>query len=376
MTNRDFYEVLGVHSTDTKETIKKAYHKLAMKYHPDRNPGDKEAETKFKEASAAWEILGDNEKRATYDRYGSQAFSGGRSTHDPFGFHTGGAGSFTDIFEEMFRGFSEGGQTTGAAHHGADLKYDLSLTLEEAFFGHTTEITLTKQCTCEGCLGKGSQKAQATQPCPSCGGRGKQRLQQGFFMIEQTCISCQGMGIFIKDPCSQCNGQGRVQKKEKLSLSIPAGIFDGGRLRVPGKGEAGLRGGSPGDLYVFVSIQPHPFFEREGEDLVCEIPIPMVHAALGDKIDIPLLEGSKATLTIPGGTQSGQLFRLKEKGMPILRKNKRGDLHVRVIVETPQKLTKEQKELLKEFSQKSKSSKTNPQSEGFLKKMRGLFASS
>ncbi len=369
----DLYEILGVLSTDDRDTIKKAYHKLAMKYHPDRNPGNKDAETKFKEASSAWEVLGDPEKRSHYDRYGSQSFSGGG--HDPFGFQGGNSGSFTDIFEEMFRGFSGESPNNNGAQHGGDLKYNLSLNLEMAFSGHTAELDLTKLCSCAACQGRGSQKAHSTQPCPSCHGRGKQRLQQGFFMIEQTCVSCQGLGVQIKDPCPECHGQGRSQKTEKLAVSLPAGIPDGGRLRVPGKGEAGLRGGAPGDLYVFVSIEPHPFFEREGEALLCQVPIPMVRAALGDKIDVPLLEGGKATLTIPAGTQSGQVFRLKEKGMPILRKNKRGDMHVTVLVETPQKLTKEQKKLLSEFSQQGKAAHTNPQSEGFIKKMRSLFDS-
>lgn len=373
MPQRDLYEILGVPRSADQETIKKAFRALALKYHPDRNPGNKEKEEKFREASTAYEILSDEQKRAAYDRYGMNAF--GQGAHDAGGF---GMGGFADIFEEMFREFTGGtagtyGSRTPQSARGADLKYELTLTLEEAFKGAHPEIKIQTLITCEPCLGSGSLDKSSVEVCAKCHGSGKQRLQQGFFMVERTCVSCQGTGATIKNPCTSCHGQGRISKSKTISINVPAGVEEGIRLRISGEGEAGLRGGIPGDLYVFINIKPHPFFEREGMNLYCTVPLPMIKAALGDKIDVPTIEGGKATITVPEGTQSGQTLRLKGKGMTALRTSSRGDLLIEISVETPQNLTRKQKELLREFDSQSKAKKVSPKSESFLQKMKSLW---
>lgn len=375
MSKRDLYEILNVPRTADQETIKKAFRKLALQYHPDRNPGNKEAEDKFREATQAYEILSDADKRAAYDRYGMDAFSQSAHGHQSYGF---GSTDFSSIFEEIFRdmtGSSSHTQKTSQPQsaRGSDLKYELELTLEEVFKESKPEITLHTLVKCSDCAGSGQKDKSKVETCHHCYGSGRQRFQQGFFMMERTCSSCQGTGGLIKNPCSSCHGQGRVSKSKKISLTIPAGIEEGTRLRIGGEGEAGLRNGPAGDLYVFISLKPHPFFEREGADLFCTVPLPMTKAALGDKIDVPTIEGGKATITLPEGTQSGQQLRLKHKGMSVLRRSTRGDLIVEINVETPQNLTKKQKELLQEFESQSKTKKVSPKSQSFLEKMKQLW---
>lgn len=382
MAKRDCYEILGVERNADATTIKKAFRQLALQYHPDRNPNNKDAEAKFREATEAYEILSDPQKRAAYDQMGYRAFDGGIGG-GPGGFGAGMGGGFsgrgfTDIFEEMFREFSGNpgaSQSQGAPYsaRGDDLKYDLTLTLEEAFAGAKPEIKIQTLANCTPCKGQGKTEKSTTQTCAGCRGTGRQRLQQGFFMVERTCGQCQGNGVLIKDPCTQCHGQGRVPETRKKVLNVPAGVEEGTRLRLSGEGEAGIRGGAAGDLYIFISIKPHAFFERDGMDLYSSVPIPMTTAALGGKIDVPTIEGDKATIAVPEGTQSGQMLRLKGKGMTGLRTPLRGDMHIEISVETPMNLTRKQKELLQEFDAQTKTKVVNPQSEGFLKKMASFW---
>lgn len=374
MSKHDFYEVLNVSRTADQETIKKAFRKLALQYHPDRNPGNKDAEEKFREATTAYEILSDDNKRAAYDRYGMKAFENGGRGYQSHGF--GGTNTdFSSIFEEMFRDMT--GASSQNPHsqnsRGSDIKYDFEMPLEHIFKESRPEISFQTLVTCETCEGSGQADKSSVETCHHCYGSGHQRFQQGFFMMERTCSSCQGTGALIQNPCITCKGQGRFSKTKKVSLNIPAGIEDGTRLRLRGEGEAGLRRGPAGDLYVFISLLPHPFFEREGANLFCSVPLPMIKAALGDKIDVPTIEGGKATITVPEGTQSGQHLRLKGKGMPILQRSSRGDLIVEIIVETPQNLTKKQKDILREFDAQSKTKKVSPKSQGFLEKMKRLW---
>lgn len=381
MSQEDFYKTLGVSKTASADDIKKAYRKLAMQYHPDKNKGDKEAERKFKEISAAYEILSDQDKRAAYDRMGHAAFNsgghpgaGGGGFH---GFHGGGAGSFSDIFEEMFGDFMGGGGPRGhrTSQRGGDLQYSMQITLEEAYTGIKKTIVVPTNISCDECEGSGAAKGSSAKTCQTCAGHGKVRAQQGFFTVERTCPTCRGIGKFIDKPCAPCSGTGRREQKRKLNVSIPAGIEDGSRIRLAGEGDAGLRGAPAGDLYVFVSIKSHKLFERDGANIHCRVPIDLATAALGGKIDVPTVDGSKARVTIPEGTQSGHQFRLKEKGMSIMRRNTRGDMYVHVAVETPVNLTKRQKELLTEFasSGKSGSKSTSPESDSFLKKVKGFW---
>ncbi len=374
MSKRDLYEVLNVSRTADQETIKKAFRKLALEHHPDRNPGNKEAEEKFREATSAYEILSDADKRAAYDRYGMSAFENGGRGHQSQGFGQGT--DFSSIFEEMFRdmtgGSSQGPQSQNS--RGSDIKHDLEIPLDHIFKESRPELSLRTLVTCDTCDGSGQTDKSAAETCHHCYGSGRQRFQQGFFMMERTCSSCQGTGALIQNPCTNCKGQGRLTKTKKISINIPAGIEEGTRLRIRGEGEAGLRGGPAGDLYVFISILPHPFFEREGANLFCTVPLPMTKAALGDKIDVPTIEGGKATITVPEGAQSGQQLRLKGKGMPILQRSSRGDLIVEIIVETPQNLTKKQKDILRDFDTQSKTKKVSPQSQSFLEKMKRLWA--
>jgi molecular chaperone DnaJ len=375
-TPRDFYEILGVQKGASADELKKAYRKLAMQYHPDKNPGDKKAEEKFKEISHAYDILSDEQKRAAYDRFGHQAFQGGAG--GPGGFGGGAAGfdfsssGFADIFEDLFGGMGGGRQrqNSGPAR-GSDLRYNLNVTLEEAFKGKQQEIKITTSVACESCQGSGAEKGTKPITCTTCNGAGRIRASQGFFTVERTCHSCQGMGKMIKDPCRTCAGTGRTRKEKTLSVSIPAGVEEGTRIRLANEGEVGIRGGPAGDLYIFLSVAPHEIFERDGDDLHCTIPIPMTTASLGGSIEAPTIEGSRVKVTIPEGTQNGHQFRLRGKGMSILRSSSRGDMYIHTSVETPVHLTKKQKDILKEFEKSG--GHTSPQSENFFSKVKEFW---
>ena len=375
MSKHDYYELLGVARNCSADDLKKAYRKLAMEHHPDRNHGKKEAEQKFKEISEAYEILSDQQRRAAYDRYGHAAFEqGGPSGTGGFEF---GAG-FADIFDEMFGeilggGGRRGGGGTQSAQRGADLRYDLDISLEEAFRGVDKEISIANSVGCEEC--KGSGAAAGTQPveCSTCRGHGRVRAQQGFFTIERACPTCNGAGRVIQNPCKKCAGQGRVRQERTLSVAIPAGVESGTRIRLSGEGEAGMRGGHPGDLYVILEVAQHPIFQRDGANLYCRVPIPMTVAALGGNIEVPTIDGEMMPMDIEHGTQTGQRTRLRHKGMSVLRSSARGDLYVELSVETPVHLTKRQKELLKEFADESGDHKTNPESAGFLNKVKEML---
>ena len=377
MAKQDYYELLGVAKTASSDEIKKAYRKLAMQYHPDRNPGNEEAEHKFKEINEAYDVLKDEQKRAAYDRFGHQAFeNGGRG--GPGGFGGGGfdfGGGFADIFDEMFGEFMGGGRRQGGGSgRGQDLRYNLEIGLEEAFKGSQATVRVPTSVACESCNGSGA--AAGTQPvtCPTCAGHGKVRAQQGFFTIERTCPACHGQGRIIKDACKSCGGAGRQRKEKTLQVNIPAGVEDGTRIRLAGEGEAGLRGAPPGDLYIFLAIAPHPLFQRDGANIHCRVPIPMVTAALGGTVEVPSIDGTRAKITVPAGTQSGHQFRLKGKGMSVLRSPHRGDMYIQAMVETPMNLNKRQQELLREFEKAGgKEGGTNPQSEGFFAKVKELW---
>lgn len=380
--SKDYYETLGVAKTASEAEIKTAFRKLAMKYHPDKNPGDKAAEQKFKEINEAYETLKDPQKKAAYDSYGHDAytqsggFGGGAGAQgNPFADFGFGGGSFSDIFEDFFSG-GRSGQRAGARQQGtrgSDLRYNLELTLEEAFNGKKIEITLNKYDKCDKCSGSGSEGNSKPDTCPMCHGSGVTRTQQGFFSLERTCARCLGKGFIIKNPCKNCNGQGRVYKKSTVSVTIPSGIEDGVRVRVQGAGEAGQNGGAFGDLYIYTKIKEHKFFTREGKDLHTEVPISMVKAALGSEIEIPGIDAVKSSLKIPAGTQNGQIFRLKQKGMKTMRGTIRGDLFVHIHVETPQNLTEKQKDLLKQFDDESDEKTNNPKSEGFWSKLKDIW---
>jgi molecular chaperone DnaJ len=378
MAKRDYYEILGVPRDATDDDLKKAYRKLAMKLHPDRNPGDAGAEAKFKEVNEAYDVLKDAEKRAAYDRYGHAAFEGGAGP-GPGGFQGGFGGGFggsglEDIFEEMFGRFGGRGRG-GASGRGADLRQEVEISLEEAFAGTKRTIRVPSSVACEACSGSGAEGGAASaQTCPTCQGAGKVRAQQGFFLIERTCPTCGGQGRIIKNPCKVCHGAGRVQRDRTLSVTIPAGVEDGTRIRLAGEGEAGLRGAPAGDLYVDVSVKPHPIFQREGANILVRVPLRMTLAALGGSLDVPVVDGGKARVTIPAGTQSGDRFRLRGKGFSVLRSSARGDMFVEVTVETPQNLTPRQRELLQQFEAEAEGhSRTHPESEGFFAKVREFW---
>ncbi|HET9903665.1 MAG TPA: molecular chaperone DnaJ [Xanthobacteraceae bacterium] len=370
MAKRCYYETLGVSRSATDAELKSAFRKLAMKFHPDRNPGDKECEQKFKEINEAYDVLKDEQKRAAYDRFGHAAFEhgNGASAHSGFGADFGA--TFADIFEGVF-GMGARGRGSGR-ERGADLRYNLEITLEEAFAGKTAQIRIPTAVVCEACSGTGAKPGSKPKTCATCGGIGRLRQQQGFFTLERTCPACQGRGEVIDNPCGNCGGAGRVTRERTLSVNIPPGVEDGTRIRLAGEGEAGLRGGAPGDLYIFLSIEPHPFFQRDGADLHCRVPISMVTAALGGTFEVPTIDGSKTRVKIPEGTQSGRRLRLQGRGMPVLRSKQTGDMYVQVIVETPQNLTKKQKELLAEF-EKLSSENTHPESTGFFAKVKDFF---
>jgi len=371
---RDLYETLGVAKTADEKELKSAFRKLAMKYHPDKNPGDAEAEKTFKEISLAYEMLKDPQKRAAYDRYGHAAFEQGGMGGGGAGMG-GGAGGFSDIFEDIFGEMMGGGRqrrSSGGRERGADLRYNMEITLEEAYAGKTAQIRVPTSITCDVCTGSGAKPGTKPTTCATCQGSGRVRAAQGFFSIERTCPTCQGRGQTIADPCGKCHGQGRITEERSLSVNIPAGIEDGTRIRLSGEGEAGLRGGPSGDLYIFLSVKPHEFYQRDGADLYCSVPISMTTAALGGKFDVATLDGTKSRVSVPEGTQAGKQFRLKAKGMPVLRSSQIGDLYIQIQIETPQKLTKRQRELLREFEELS-SKENNPESAGFFSRMKDFF---
>jgi len=372
VSKRDYYEVLGVARTCTEVELKAAFRKLAMQHHPDRNPGDKDCEHKFKELNEAYDVLKDGEKRAAYDRFGHAAFEhgAGGAAH---GFGADFATSFADIFEDLFgMGGRRGGPRGQGRERGSDLRYNMEITLEEAFVGKEAQIRIPTSVTCEACSGTGAKAGTKPKACATCGGAGKIRHAQGFFTLERTCPTCQGRGQVIDDPCSACAGAGRVTRERTLSVNIPRGVEDGTRIRLAGEGEAGLRGGPSGDLYIFLSIAPHTLFQRDGADLHCRVPISMVTAALGGEFEVPAIDGGKARVKVPAGTQTGRRFRLSAKGMPVLRAKQMGDMYVQVAVETPQNLTRRQRELLGEF-QKLSSEDTQPESEGFFGRVKEFF---
>ena len=372
MEKSDYYDLLGVQRDCGADKLKSAYRKLAMRYHPDRNPGDSKAEAKFKEINEAYEVLKDVNKRAAYDRYGHAAFEGGGSSGGGAEF----SGGFSDIFDEMFGDFMGGGRRgsrQGPGSRGADLRYNLAITLEDAYNGRQVEIKVPTTVTCQACGGSGAAEGSQPITCSTCGGIGKVRSQQGFFTIERTCPTCQGQGKVIEKPCIKCSGSGRVHKDKTLSVNIPPGVEDGTRIRLSGEGEAGLHGSPAGDLYVFLSIDSHRIFEREGADVFCRIPIPMTTGAIGGSIEVPTINGSKAKVKIPDGTQTGQQFRLRGKGMTVLNGKGCGDMYVEITVETPVNLTKKQKELLREFEGLGGKTSQSPMSDGFLSKVKEIW---
>jgi molecular chaperone DnaJ len=368
----DFYETLGVTKTADEKELKSAYRKMAMQFHPDRNPGDASCEAKFKEVNEAYDTLKDPQKRAAYDRFGHAAFENGMGGGGG-GFQ--GAGGFADIFEDIFGDMMGRRQrSSGGRERGADLRYNMEISLEEAFAGKTAQIRVPSSITCSECSGSGAKPGTSPVKCSTCDGAGRVRQSQGFFSIERTCPTCQGRGEMIKDPCPKCAGQGKVTEERALSVNIPAGIEDGTRIRLAGEGEAGSRGGPQGDLYIFLSVKPHEFFQRDGADLYCKVPVSMTTAALGGSFEVATLDGTQSRVKVTEGSAHGKQFRLKGKGMPVLRQPNVGDLYIQIAVETPQNLTKRQRELLEEFEQLS-SKENSPQSAGFFTRMKDFFES-
>jgi len=374
LSKADFYETLGVERGADEKVLKAAFRKLAMQFHPDRNPGDAGAEIRFKEINLAYEVLKDPQKRAAYDRFGHAAFEQGMGSGGGHPFS--GAGGFADIFEDIFGDIMGGGRrrSSGGRERGADLRYNMEITLEEAFSGRTAQIRVPSSVTCDECSGSGARPGTQPTTCAMCSGSGRVRASQGFFSVERTCPQCGGRGQTIKDPCPKCAGQGRVTEERALSVNIPAGIEDGTRIRLAGEGEAGQRGGPAGDLYIFLSVKPHELFQRDGADLYCKVPISMTTAALGGQFEVTSLDGTQTRVKVPEGTQNGRQFRLRGKGMPVLRQPQMGDLYIQVAVETPQNLSKRQRELLEEFEQLS-STENSPQSSGFFSRMKDFFES-
>ncbi len=372
MAKRDYYDVLGVSKSSSKEEIKKAYRKLALKFHPDKTKGDKSSEEKFKEASEAYHILSDEKRKANFDQFGHAAFEGGGRGGQGFGgFDTS---SFSDIFEDFFGDIGGGETSRRSSNRGNDLRYDLNINLEEAYQGAEKNIKYTTHKKCTDCTGSGAAKGSKPVSCNYCGGKGKVRTNQGFFTIQQTCPQCSGYGETIGKPCRSCNGNGKVQSNENITVKIPKGVDDGTRIRLSGKGEAGAKGGSNGDLYLFISINNHNIFKRSEENLYYELPISFSDAALGTTVEVPSIDGGRSKIKIPPGTQHGKQLRLKGKGMPIIRRNFFGDLYIRIITEVPVSLTKKQKELLEEF-RKLEDSKVSPVIKSFFEKAKKFWES-
>jgi molecular chaperone DnaJ len=370
MAKQDYYTTLGVQRGASAEEMKKAYRKLAMQYHPDRNPGDAKAEAKFKELNEAYDVLKDDQKRSAYDRFGHAAFEngGGQPGAGGFGFE-GGLG---DIFDQMFGGGRRGGERTQT---GADLRAAVEIELAQAFTGTKANVRVPTRVTCDACSGSGSaDKNASADTCATCGGAGRVRAQQGFFLVERTCPTCGGSGRTIRNPCRVCSGAGTVPREKTLAVAIPAGVEDGTRIRLSGEGEAGSRGAPPGDLYVHVAIKPHEIFQRDGANIFCRVPLRMTQAALGGEVEVPTIDGSAAKVKIPAGTQTGDQFRLRAKGFSVLRSAQRGDMYIQVAVETPQSLTRRQRELLEEFESEGKSHAAgSPEHEGFFAKVKEFF---
>jgi len=375
MSKKDYYEVLGVIKSASNEEIKKAYRKLALKYHPDKNKGDKASESKFKEASEAYHILSDKQRRSNYDQFGHAAFEsgGGRRPGGGFG-NFDFSNSFSDIFEDLFDDFGESGsgRRSSSNFRGEDLRYDLSISLEDAYHGKKQEIVFSSSDKCKRCDSHGAEPGSKPMSCSTCGGQGKVRSSQGFFTIQQTCPQCSGSGEQISNPCKECKGSGKVRAKRKITTNVPKGVDDGTRIRLSGKGEAGIKGGGNGDLYIFVSVENHTIFKRSEENLFYEFPISLADAALGTDVEVPTIDGGKAKVKIPTGTQNGKQFRLKDKGMPMMRNKNYGDLYIQAITEVPVSLTKEQKKLLEEFK-KLEDTKTNPIMKDFFGKAKRFW---
>ncbi|MCG7572640.1 molecular chaperone DnaJ [Phaeobacter sp. CNT1-3] len=384
MAKRDYYDVLGASKGASADELKKAYRRKAKELHPDRNKDNPDAEAQFKEVNEAYDCLKDAEKKAAYDRFGHAAFEGGMGggggrpgggMGGGFGGHDGGFGSFSDIFDDLFGGGMGGGGGGGRsrATRGADLRYNLRISLEEAFSGMQKTIKVPTSVSCTSCDGSGAEGGAEPQTCPTCSGIGKVRAQQGFFTVERTCPTCSGLGQIIQNPCKGCGGQGRVQKDRSLSVNIPKGVETGTRIRLAGEGEAGMRGGPSGDLYIFIEVAAHDIFEREDADLFCRVPVSMTTAALGGDIEVPTIDGGRSRVKIPGGSQSGRQMRLRGKGMPALRGNHSGDMFIELAVETPVNLTARQKELLQEFEELSEDN--NPESSSFFSSVKSFWDS-
>ncbi|MBE9636732.1 molecular chaperone DnaJ [Salipiger mangrovisoli] len=380
MSKRDYYELLGVAKGASADEIKKGYRKKAKELHPDRNADNPDAEAQFKEINEAYEVLKDADKKAAYDRFGHAAFEGGMGgggrPGGGFGQQGDFASAFSDVFDDLFGDFMGGGRGGGGrqrAARGADLRYNLRVTLEEAFGGLQKTINVPTSVQCGSCHGSGAEGGAEPVTCPTCSGMGKVRATQGFFTVERTCPTCSGLGQIIKNPCSSCGGQGRVQKERSLSVNIPAGVETGTRIRLAGEGEAGMRGGPPGDLYIFIEVKKHGIFEREGTELHCRVPVSMTTAALGGDIEVPTIDGGRSRVKIPAGSQSGRQMRLRGKGMPALRGGAAGDMFIELAVETPVNLTSRQKELLREFEDQSEDN--NPESKSFFSSVKGFWDS-
>jgi molecular chaperone DnaJ len=375
MSKRDYYDTLGVSKGATAEEIKRGYRQKAKELHPDRNTANPKAEEQFKEANEAYEVLKDANKKAAYDRYGHAAFEGGMGGGGRPGGHGDFASAFSDVFDDLFGDFMGNRQGGGRARaaRGNDLRYNLSITLEEAFAGLQKTLNVPTAVACGSCKGTGAEGGSEPQTCPTCSGMGKVRAQQGFFTVERTCPTCNGMGQTIKNACKTCHGQGRVEKERSLSVNIPAGVETGTRIRLAGEGEAGMRGGPTGDLYIFIDVKEHALFQRDGNNLFCRVPVSMVDAAIGGEIEVPTIDGGRSRVKIPEGSQSGRQMRLRSKGMPALRSGGPGDMFIELAVETPVKLTSKQKDLLREFDKLS--AENNPQSAGFFSAVKGFWDS-
>jgi molecular chaperone DnaJ len=372
MAKQDYYATLGVERGASAEEMKKAYRKLAMQHHPDRNPGDKKSEAKFKELNEAYDVLKDDQKRSAYDRYGHAAFeNGGPGAAGAGGF--GFEGGLGDIFEQMFGGGRRGGGER--TQTGADIRASVEIDLVEAFTGTKTNVRVATRMSCDACNGSGSaDKNASASTCGTCGGAGRVRAQQGFFLVERTCPTCGGSGHVVRNPCRVCSGAGTVPREKTLAVQVPAGVEDGTRIRISGEGEAGGRGTAPGDLYVHVSVRQHSIFQRDGANIFCRVPLRMTQAAMGGEVEVPAIDGTAAKVKIPAGTQTGDQFRLRGKGFSVLRSAQRGDMYIQVAVETPQNLTRRQRELLEEFEHEAKSHTAgSPEHEGFFAKVKEFF---
>ena len=375
LSKRDYYEVLGVSKGASESDLKKAYRTKAKELHPDRNSGNPNAESQFKEVNEAYDVLKDQNKKAAYDRYGHAAFEGGSAGPGAGGFHAGGdfSSAFSDVFEDLFGDFRGGQNNRQRASRGSDLRYNLNISLEEAYSGIQKTINIPSIVNCNSCNGTGASGGSEPSTCPTCSGMGKVRAQQGFFTVERSCPTCSGMGQIIKNPCHKCKGSGQEEKERALSVNIPSGVETGTRIRLSGEGEAGVRGGPSGDLYIFTEVMEHKIFSRDGKNLYCRIPVSMTTAAIGGEIEAPTIDGGRSRVRIPNGSQSGRQMRLRSKGMPALRGSNSGDLFIELAVETPVNLTSQQKELLKEFE--ALSADNNPHSKSFFSTVKSFWDS-